>query len=199
MPHITRYLHTCCFYYANVNKLTAVWNAWVDDSCALQVAWLEPVEKVTWELASTIPKGLIDEFEAGVSLNEKTLVSKPTYGVVSHTLIMSDHLQTETPASKRPRQNLSLEEGYASIYSKHTHVIVCEPLYNTAFSVIMELPDWHVTRKKIEASNFIIELQVCTCTYYKQVLTQSMLLCGMLMHFRYTSWNVAMWCTSNAH
>ena len=98
-----------------MNKLTAVWNAWADDSCALQVAWLEPMEKVTWELASTILKGLIDEFEAGVSLNEKTLVSKPTYGVVSHTLIMSDHLQTEEPASKRPKQNLSLEEGYASI------------------------------------------------------------------------------------
>ena len=66
------------------------------------------------------------------------------------------------------------------------------PLYKAEFLVIMELPDWHVTRKKIEASNFTIELQVYTCThnimihifvyiyiYTKQVLTQSMLLCGI--------------------
>lgn len=71
------------------------------------------MEKVTWELASSIPKPLIDEFEAGVSSGQESTVTTTAYGVVSHTLITSSkQLQVEEPSPKHIKQSSLWEEGY---------------------------------------------------------------------------------------
>ena len=77
-----------------------------------KVAWLGPREELTWELASSIPKLLIEEFEAGISSTQETLSTETKYGVISHTLVTStDSVQASEPPTKHMKVDSVLEDG----------------------------------------------------------------------------------------
>ena len=79
----------------------------------MQVAWLGSKEKLTWELASTLPSGLIEEYEEGMCPHEATL-SENKYGEVNHTLILERHRSPNSsePEAKKPKLNQKWDERY---------------------------------------------------------------------------------------
>ena len=70
----------------------------------IQVAWLCPEEKLTWEPSSNLPKELIDEFHKGIPSN-KTSDLKSSYGAINHALIMKASAGTTPKAKKMKRDN----------------------------------------------------------------------------------------------
>lgn len=77
----------------------------------IQVAWLGPEDKMTWEPASSLAQALVDDYERGVTYCETT-ETETSYGVISHKLTVSE-CDTVEPQPKRRKYQFSDEHGYA--------------------------------------------------------------------------------------
>lgn len=79
-----------------------------------QVAWFGCDEKMMWEPASSLPQTLINEFEEGVICKE-SVVTDPSYGVMTHTLVVTKSSAAEPPHAKQARKSIPTSEpGYVT-------------------------------------------------------------------------------------
>ena len=83
----------------------------------LQVAWLGLTEKVTWEPACTLPKDLIEKYEAGMTSTTESVITAESYGAITHTHTIVTSSKTTPdrntePLAKRAKVSLSMEKGY---------------------------------------------------------------------------------------
>lgn len=81
------------------------------------MAWLE-TEKLTWELASTLPDTLIKEYETERHPSEIILTETKQLGVLNHTLVIADSdCMSEHPAKKMKMEEYEslMERGYVLI------------------------------------------------------------------------------------
>ena len=60
------------------------------------MAWLGFKEKLTWELSSSLPQELINEYEEGIVCNE-SIETEISYGVTNHTVIVEKRKHTTGP------------------------------------------------------------------------------------------------------
>jgi hypothetical protein len=68
-------------------------------------------EETTWELESSLPKELVDEFERSLGPKE-SLISECKFGVLNHILVMNSSTEGDSePHTKRPRNSRDWSEG----------------------------------------------------------------------------------------
>lgn len=71
---------------------------------------------MTWELESSLPKKLIEEFEESLNPTE-AIISGSKFGILNHTVVMHNKVQANSePPAKKSRQYQELKEGWVSIF-----------------------------------------------------------------------------------
>lgn len=122
MRHIIRYT---CFDHVKLYDL--------EQDFLLQVAWLEK-ENETWELASTLPESLVQEYENDILPAESTL-SEMKYGTISHMVIFGENNSAAEPPAKKKKGCIEWDKGYDKMY-------IAKP-YNCHNNIINNIPIIH--------------------------------------------------------
>lgn len=87
-----------------------------------KVAWFGTNERLTWEPASALPRFLIEEFEKGCPELKFETVTNKSFGVINHTLVVTESVSGPPPA-KYPKFSSASGARYVTslYYRKHNY------------------------------------------------------------------------------